>query len=494
MGQGFMNLQELISVLDVEKVVGPLNRIVKGLTYDSRKAKIGFLFVAISGFRQDGHNFIPEAVRKGARVVVVEKEILSLPPEITLIRVRSSREALAKLSSYWYGFPSRKLKLIGITGTNGKTTTTYLIESILKKAGYKVGRISTINYDLGSGPIPSRITTPESQDLQEMLCKMVDAGVDYAVIEVSSHSLVLHRVDGVQFDLAVFTNFSIDHLDFHKSMERYLEAKISLFRDKAPRMAAVNVDDPMAHHFMKSISCPLITYGVKKEARIKGKILKMGVRGSSFLAQVDKDEPLRINLPLLGTHNVYNALAAISTASAQGVEPLVIKEGLEEVKRIPGRLEYIQNKRDLDVFVDYAHTPDALEKVLKTLRQVVKEKLWVVFGCGGDRDTQKRPLMGKVSLKFADHSVITSDNPRSEDPEKIIAVIEEGVREDGGRRGKDYTTVVDRIEAIRMTLEGMRGGDVLLIAGKGHEKVQIFKDRVVEFNDSKVVRDLLSRG
>ena len=494
MGQGFMNLQELISVLDVEKVVGPLNRIVKGLTYDSRKAKIGFLFVAISGFRQDGHNFIPEAVRKGARVMVVEKEILSLPPEVTLIRVRSSREALAKLSSYWYGFPSRELKLIGITGTNGKTTTTYLVESILKKAGYKMGRISTINYDLGSGLRSSRITTPESQDLQKMLRKMVDAGLDYAVIEVSSHSLVLHRVDGVQFDLAVFTNFSIDHLDFHKSIEHYLEAKISLFRHRAPRMAAVNVDDPMSHHFMKSISCPLITYAVKEKARIKGKILKMGIRGSSFLAQVDKDESLRINLPLLGTHNVYNALAAISTASAQGVEPLFIKEGLEKVKRIPGRLEYIPNKRDLDVFVDYAHTPDAMEKALRTLRQVVKEKLWVVFGCGGDRDTQKRALMGKVSLKFADYSIITSDNPRSEDPEKIIAAIEEGVREDGGRSGEDYTTVVDRREAIRTALERMKGGDMLLIAGKGHEKVQIFKDRVVEFNDSKMVRDLLTRG
>ena len=487
-----MNLQELISLLDVEKVVGPLDRLVKGLTYDSRKAKIGFLFVAISGFRQDGHNFIPEAIRKGTRVVVVEKEIFSLPPEVTLIRVRSSREALAKLSSYWYGFPSRELKLIGITGTNGKTTTTYLVESILKKAGYKVGRISTINYDLGSGPIPSRITTPESQDLQEILRNMVDAGVNYAVIEVSSHSLVLHRVDGVQFDFAVFTNFSLDHLDFHKSIERYLEAKVSLFRERAPKMAAVNVDDAMAHHFMKSISCPLITYGVKKKARVKGKILKTGVRGSSFLAQVDKNEPLRINLPLLGIHNVYNALAAISTAAAQTVEPLIIREGLERVKRIPGRLEYIQNKRDLDVFVDYAHTPDALEKVLKSLRQVARGKIWVVFGCGGDRDIQKRPLMGKVSLKFADYSVITSDNPRSEDPEKIVAVIEEGVREDGGHRGKDYTTVVDRREAIRTALERMKRGDTLLIAGKGHEKVQIFEDRVVEFSDSKVVRDLLA--
>ena len=494
MGQGFMNLQELISVLDVEKVVGPLDRTVKGLTYDSRKAEREFLFVAIPGFREDGHKFIPEAVRKGVGVVAVEKEISSPHPGITFIRVRSSREALAKLSNYWYGFPSRELKLIGITGTNGKTTTTYLVESILKKAGYKMGRISTINYDLGSGLRSSRITTPESQDLQKMLRKMVDAGLDYAVIEVSSHSLVLHRVDGVQFDLAVFTNFSIDHLDFHKSIEHYLEAKISLFRHRAPRMAAVNVDDPMSHHFMKSISCPLITYAVKEKARIKGKILKMGIRGSSFLAQVDKDESLRINLPLLGTHNVYNALAAISTASAQGVEPFFIKEGLEKVKRIPGRLEYIPNKRDLDVFVDYAHTPDAMEKALRTLRQVVKEKLWVVFGCGGDRDTQKRALMGKVSLKFADYSIITSDNPRSEDPEKIIAAIEEGVREDGGRSGKDYTTVVDRIEAIRMTLERMKKGDILLIAGKGHEKVQIFKDRVVEFSDSKVVRDLLSRG
>ena len=488
-----MNLQELISVLDVEKVAGPLDTIVEGLTYDSRQTKRGFLFVAIPGFKEDGHRFIPEAVKKGARVVVVEKEISSPHQGITFIRVRSSREGLARLSNYWYGFPSRELKLIGVTGTNGKTTTTYLMESILKKAGCKVGRISTINYDLGSGHIPSRITTPESQDLQRMLRKMVDGGVDYVAMEVSSHSLVLHRVDGVQFEFAVFTNFSTDHLDFHDSIERYLEAKISLFRDRAPRRVAVNVDDPTSAHIVRSVSCPVISYAVEKKARVRGKILKTGVRGSSFLAQIDKNEPLRIDLPLPGTHNVYNALAAISVASAEAVQPLIIKEGLERVERIPGRLEYIQNKRDLDVFVDYAHTPDALEKVLKSLREMARGKLWVVFGCGGDRDTQKRPLMGKVSLKFADYSVITSDNPRSEDPEKIIAAIEEGIKEGGGRRDKDYTTVADRREAIRMALERMKRGDTLLIAGKGHEKVQIFKDRVVEFSDSRVVRDLLSR-
>jgi len=488
-----VNLKKLISVLDVEKVVGPLDRNVKGLTYDSREVKRGFLFVAIAGFREDGHRFIPEAIGKGVGVVVVEKEISSPHQGLTFIRVRSSREALARLSNYWYGFPSRELKLIGITGTNGKTTTTYLIESILKKAGYGVGRISTINYDLGSGPVPSRITTPESQDLHRMLRKMADGGIDYVAMEVSSHSLALHRVDGVQFDFAVFTNFSTDHLDFHKTIEHYLEAKVSLFRDRVPGRAAVNVDDPTAPHIMRRISCPLITYAVKKKARVKGKILRRGPRGSSFLVQIDKDKPLRVDLPLLGSHNVYNALAAISVASAEEVPPPIIKEGLEAVKRIPGRLECVQNKKNLDVFVDYAHTPDALEKVLRSLRQVARGKLWVVFGCGGDRDTGKRPLMGKVSLKLADYSVITSDNPRSEDPEKIIAAIEEGIKEEGGQKDEDYTTATDRREAIRIALGRMRRGDTLLIAGKGHESMQIFKDRAVEFSDSKVVRDLLSR-
>ncbi len=487
-----MNLKKLISVLDVEKVVGPLDRTVKGLTYDSREVKRGFLFVAIPGFREDGHRFIPEAIGKGVGVVVVEKEIPSPHQGLTFIRVRSSREALARLSNYWYGFPSRELKLIGITGTNGKTTTAYLVEAILKKAGYGVGRISTINCDLGSGPIPSRITTPESRDLHGMLRKMADRGIDYVAMEVSSHSLALHRVDGVQFDCAVFTNFSTDHLDFHKTIEHYLEAKVSLFRDRVPGRAVVNVDDTAAAHIMASTSCPLITYGVKKKARVKGKILKSGPQGSSFLTQIGKDKPLRVDLPLLGSHNVYNALAAISVVSAEEVPPSIIKEGLEGVKRIPGRLEYIRNKKDLNVFVDYAHTPDALEKVLKSLRQVARGKLWVVFGCGGDRDTGKRALMGKVGLKFADYSVITSDNPRSENPEKIIVAIEEGIKEEGGRRDKDYATVTDRREAIRIALGRMRRGDTLLIAGKGHESMQIFKDRAVEFSDSKVVRDLLS--
>jgi len=493
-----MHLRELITELDVEQIRGESNLEIKGLTYDSRKVENNFLFVAISGFREDGHQFIPQAIERGARAIVIEKEISisSIPQKVILIKVPSSRLALAQLSNYWYGFPSREIKTIGITGTNGKTTTTYLIESILKKAGFKVGKISTIDYTLGRDFLPSSITTPESQDLQRMLKTMVDRNLDYAVMEVSSHSLVLHRVEGVEFDRAVFTNISPEHLDFHKSWQEYLEAKISLFkslgkkaRKRISKKAIVNIDDPVADYIINNTSSTIITYGIKKKADVQGRILEITPSRVFFILETEKKK--RINLSLLGAHNVYNALAAASVALGEDVPAYLIKEGLEEIKQIPGRLEPIENKNGFKIFVDYAHTEDGLKKVLQTLRGVVRGKLIVVFGCGGDRDTQKRPLMGKVALKLADYSIITSDNPRSEDPEEIIAQIEKGIKEDGGKKGKDYSTVVNRKEAIRLALEKMQRGDTLLIAGKGHEKVQIFKDKVVEFDDGKVVRDLL---
>jgi len=492
-----VNLKRLIIGLNVERIESDTNLEVEGFTCDSRKVGPNFLFVAISGFKEDGHQFISQAIEKGARVIVVEKDISTFIPEGTvLIKVPSSRLALARLSTNWYGFPSGEIKVIGITGTNGKTTTVYLIESILKKAGFRVGKISTIDYNLGRDSFLSSLTTPESQDLQKILKAMVEDNLDYVVMEVSSHSLALYRVEGVEFDWAVFTNFSPEHLDFHKDLNKYLEAKVSLFkrlgkeaRKRISKRAVVNIDDSAANYIMNNTSCQIITYGVKKEANVQGKALRAASNGVSFMLKTGKRK--RIDLSLLGVHNVYNALAAASVAFGEGIPDYLIKEGLEEVRGIPGRLESIENTHGFGIFVDYAHTHDGLEKVLETLREITDHKLVVVFGCGGDRDPQKRPLMGRAALKLADYSIITSDNPRSEDPEEIIAQIEKEMEAEGGKKEKDYLTVIDRKEAIKVALEKMRKGDVLLIAGKGHERTQIFKDKIVEFDDRKVVRDLL---
>jgi len=493
-----VNLRELITDIDVEKIAGNPDLEIEGVTYDSRKIQPNFLFVAISGFKEDGHHFIGEAIERGAKAVIVEEEIQIPFPKIVSVKVPSSRLALAQVSNRFYGFPSGQIRVIGITGTNGKTTTTYLIESILKRCGFRVGKISTIDYSLGRGFSFSSITTPESEDLQRMIRVMVDDHLDYVVTEVSSHALVLHRVEGVEFDWAVFTNFSPEHLDFHKNLDEYLEAKISLFKGlgkkmkkKVPKGAVVNIDDPVANYIMAETPCRIITYGIKKEANVRGKVLEVSFNGVHFILEAERIE--KINLSLLGIHNVYNALAAASVGMGEEIPFALIKEGLESLRKIPGRLEPIENSQNLRVFVDYAHTADGLEKVLQALREVVEGRLLVVFGCGGDRDRQKRPLMGKVALKLADYSVITSDNPRSEDPEEIIVQIEKGAKEAGGKRERDYLVIVDRREAIKEALERMRKKDTLLIAGKGHERVQIFKDRAVKFEDKKVVQDLLGR-
>jgi len=492
-----MKLNNLILGLEITEFKGDSSLDLEGLTCDSRKIKKNFLFVAIRGFKEDGHRFIPQAIQRGAKAIVVEREVENLPEGVTLIKVPSSRIALARLSNNFYGFPSREIKLIGVTGTDGKTTTTYLIESILKKAGFKVGRISTIDYSLGDKIYLSSRTTPESVDLERMLRTMVNKHCDYGIIEVSSHSLVLHRVEGVEFDIAVFTNLSRDHLDFHKTMSNYLEAKASLFRNlekcskkETPKIAVVNIDDSAGRYIMSNVSCKVVTYGMREKGCIRGKVIKSTPFGISFL--LTAPERIEINLSLLGIHNVYNALAATSVALEEGVNLYSIKKGLEEVRGIPGRLEFIENNQNLNIFVDYAHTPEGLRRVLQTLKEVTKGRLMVVFGCGGERDKEKRPLMGEVALMKADYSIITSDNPRSEDPQKIIEEIEEGIKRRGGREGKDYLKIKDRKEAIKKAIQMMKDGDVLLVAGKGHEKVQIFKERVIKFNDREVIQEILN--
>jgi UDP-N-acetylmuramoyl-L-alanyl-D-glutamate--2,6-diaminopimelate ligase len=485
-----VKLREIISKINPESIAGDTDLEIQDICYDSRKAGRGSLFVAIRGFKTDGHQFIGEAYQRGARAFIVEKMLL-LPSGAVLIKVPSSRKALARVSNVFYQFPSQKLRLIGVTGTNGKTTLTYLLQSIFKKGGLKVGRLSTVDYDVEGKIYPAPTTTPESLDLQRLLREMVNAKVKYVAMEVSSHSLVLSRVEGVDFDWAIFTNLSPEHLDFHGTMENYLRAKMILFETLSPdKKALINLDDPYSEKIIEKTPCEVVTYGIKRKVDYLAEELKIKREGSSFQVKIGgKDEHFQIYLP--GVHNIYNALAAIAVAVEEEIPLQVIKEGLKEVKKIPGRLEPVKNKTNLNIYIDYAHTPHSLEGTLKTLGQLTSGKLVVVFGCGGNRDPYKRPLMGKIALKIADFTVITSDNPRSEDPEKIISQIEKGMLEEGAKKGRDYTIFVDRREAIKYALSQIKTGDTLLIAGKGHERVQIFKDRVVPFNDVAIVRDLL---
>jgi len=486
-----MRLEKIICDLEeVEKIEGEVGVEIRGICYDSRKADKDFLFVAIKGFKEDGHKFIPDAYKKGVRAFVIEKEGYFFP-DVTWIKVSSSRKALARISNIFYGFPSRELKVVGITGTNGKTTLTYLLQSIFNRTGVKTGRLSTINYDVGGKIHPAIATTPESLDLQMFLKEMLDRGVSHVFMEVSSHSLVLHRVDGVDFRWAVFTNLSPEHLDFHRSMEDYFKAKLKLFRMMLPdRRALVNLDDSYGKRILKQVRCPVVTYGIKNNADYK--VTDFNVEGSRTCFKVKirgKEEKFRIFLP--GIHNIYNALAALALAVEEGVDIEIIKKGLENVRRVPGRLERIENKAGFNIYVDYAHTPSSLEQVLDNLQRLKKGRLIVVFGCGGDRDPYKRPVMGKIAFRMADYVVVTSDNPRSEDPLKIILDIEKGMKEEGAKRDIDYTIIPDRKEAIKFALGRLRENDTLLVAGKGHEKVQIFKDKIVPFDDREVTRRLL---
>ncbi len=491
-----MKVRDVILHLQPEEIIGKIdinNEEIRKIFYDSRKAEKGSLFVAIRGFKEDGHEFIREAYEKGVRVFVVEKLSYTLP-EAVFIKVLSTRKALAQISSLFYHFPSRQLRLVGITGTNGKTTITYLLESIFKRAGVKTGRISTINYDTGGKIYPSSFTTPESLDLQRLLREMVDNKVKYVFMEVSSHSLVLKRVEEVEFDFAVFTNLSPEHLDFHSDMENYLSAKMILFKTMLPeKKSLINIDDDYGKRIITETSCRVLTYGIKSKADYRAKNVVINRQGSFFEVEIEgKNEAFECYLP--GIHNVYNSIAAVGVAREEKIPSEIINEGLKAVKRVPGRLELVENKADLHIYVDYAHTPHSLEGTLLTLRRLTPGRLIVVFGCGGDRDPYKRPMMGKIAFKIADYTILTSDNPRSEDPEEIISQIEKGMIEEGAKKGRHYSAFVDRREAIAYGLHKMKKGDTLLIAGKGHEKIQIFKNKRIPFSDVEVVKDLLKES
>ena len=482
-----MQLKVLAASIPVRQVIGTLDRTVESIAYDSRRVQKNGLFVALRGEKTDGHQFIEQAIERGASVIVTERE--EKQPRVTSLMVDDTRSALADLAATFYGYPAARLKMAAVTGTNGKTTTTFLIKHICEKAGMHCGLIGTVRYEIGERVLPATRTTPESLDLQELLAQIVNAGCKAAAMEVSSHALAQERTRGLEWDVALFTNLTQDHLDFHGTMEKYFEAKASLFtqlaqqKGKRKPVAIINIDDRYGAQLVDKIdkSVSVVTYGMGSRADFRASNYRMEFGGTSY--QLDaRGKSYLVRVPLIGRFNVANSMAALATANALGLSLREAVLSLGKSPQVPGRLEAVPAKRQFQVFVDYAHTPDALLNVLKTLRELRPSRLIVVFGCGGDRDRQKRPLMAEVVDQFADLAIITSDNPRKEDPDAIIAEVEKGFRSD------HYEKVADRTEAIRRAIEIAKPHDIVLIAGKGHENYQEFADYTVPFDDIQVAR------
>lgn len=468
---------------------------VRGLAYDSRSIGQDFLFFAVEGFKTDGHLYIEKAIENGASAVIVQKPV-NIPENTAWIQVPDTRSALALFSARYYGNPTHKLKLIGVTGTNGKTTTTHLLEAIYRSMGDKTGIIGTISNWIGNLELPVDKTTPESLELQQLFSRMVQDGVKTALMEVSSHALALKRVMGCRFKTALFTNISQDHLDFHKDMDDYLRTKAILFKmlsleDKSePRFAIVNCDDPGAGEILAASQVDVITYGLSGKAMVRATEVEVTSKGVSFLIITPWGES-RVALKLTGLFNVYNALAALAAGGADGLPLEAMIKSLQSVSGVRGRFEKVDRGQDYTVIVDYAHTPDGLEKVLKTAREITLGKLISVFGCGGDRDRGKRPLMGEIAARLCDLAVVTSDNPRTEDPLDIIADVQAGMK---GISGVDYVTIPDRRQAIAFALGQASAGDVVVIAGKGHEDYQIIGSRKFPFDDREEVIKVLEKN
>jgi len=489
-------LQSLLQGLPCE-VIGPADVLIEDIVFDSRKVKPGALFVALKGNHQDGRAFVASAIQSGARAIIAEDDVAS--NGTTFVRVKDALNALSYISTRYWDNPSLKLRMIGITGTNGKTTTSYLVESIFAAAGWPTGVMGTINYRFGNHRMPAPNTTPFASELQRFLAKIIDEGAQACVMEVSSHALELGRVEGVDFDVAVFTNLTQDHLDFHKTMDAYAAAKAKLFASlnpaspkKFPKHCVINADDPWAEKMAAHARVPVLRYrlhGSTSPADLFAKNVVCDATGSRFEMHTPSGhEPVR--LPLLGEYNIMNALAAAGAALSQGIALQTIVQGLENAPGVPGRMERIASPRGFTVVVDYAHTDDALRQVMTALKKLKPAHLLTVFGCGGDRDRMKRPLMGEAAAQLSDAVIVTSDNPRSEDPARIALDIEVGVRR---VRSERYEIILDREAAIAKALSLAQPGDIVLIAGKGHENYQILSDRTIPFDDREVVQRLLSK-
>ncbi|MFD1436094.1 UDP-N-acetylmuramoyl-L-alanyl-D-glutamate--2,6-diaminopimelate ligase [Kroppenstedtia eburnea] len=485
-----MNLNTLIDSLAVAQITGNTDLEITGMEVDSRRVRPGDLFIALKGFTVDGHRFIRQAVEKGARAVVLEEE---MEVEVPSIRVPDTRRAMAVLADVFYGHPTHDLNLIAVTGTNGKTTVTHLIRNILRECGHETGLIGTINMQIGDETYPVKNTTPDAVELQRGFRKMVDRGCTHAVIEASSHALHLGRTRGCRFKTAVFTNLTQDHLDYHGTMDHYRAAKGILFgqlgnvytdRAEDQPLAVLNIDDEAGEIYMETTSAQVITYGVEHPADVRGENIRFYSGGTRFTLNTYRGS-VDIDMKLMGKFSVYNALAAAAVALGEGISLEKIGEVLSRVKGVPGRLEAVDAGQPFPVLVDYAHTPDSLENVLTTVRGFTKGNIICVVGCGGDRDRGKRPQMARIAAENSNRVVITSDNPRTEDPRRIIDDMLAGVKDFPQDR---IQVIPDRAEAIGYAVRHAQADDVVLIAGKGHETYQENNGVRHDFDDRKVAR------
>jgi len=491
-----MKLKDLLLSLKQSRIIGSDSVEITGITYDSRDVAAGHIFVAIPGFKADGAAFASQAVDRGAEAVVLEKDV-KLPSEIVKVIVPNARIALAELSSAFYGHPSRHLKMIGITGTNGKTTTSFLIEAILRKAGHKVGVIGTVEARIEGRGLPVKLTTPESSELQELLSKMLKEGVTHVVMEVSSHSLELHRTHGCEFDVAIYTNLTHDHLDFHGNMQNYLKAKMKLFEKlgkgvKKDVTAIINVDDPYGKKILTYVDGNILTYGVINNANVRASNFESTLEQMRFEIET-RDSRFKISTNLIGVYNAYNIMAALLCGRTFNIPYEETKRAVEEVKYIPGRFERVHAGQKFPVIVDFAHSPDSLTKLLETVRPHTKGRLIVVFGCPGDRDRAKRPVMGEIAIKLADFTYITTDDPHTEAPEKILNEVEEGVIRAGGSYGKNYLKIEDRRTAIEQAIHMAGADDAVVLAGRGHERAQDYNGVKIAIDDREVAREIIGK-
>lgn len=484
-----MRLKYLIEGLDVISVSGRLDIDIEGIAYDSRAVTKNCLFVSISGNTTNGHYYVEEVIAKGVVAIIVEKDIKI--DSVAVIKVVNSRDVLHIISSRFYNYPTNMLKLIGITGTNGKTTTAYMVKSILECAGKNVGLIGTIATEIGNKKTESVKTTPESLDLQGSFKEMINEGMGYGVMEVSSHSLEFKRVGSCNFYIGAFTNLSQDHLDFHKTMVNYRRAKEKLFY-MTKHVNIINIDDKegrIIKNNIKNNGIPLITFGIEKKADIMGKDISISSDGIRFNLITPK-YTMPINSSIPGKFNVYNCLTAAAIAFTEDIPKDAIYKGIEGLYSIPGRLEVLDINTPYKVIIDYAHTPAGLENVLITIRHFIKGNLITVFGCGGDRDKSKRAIMGKKAGIYSDYCILTSDNPRTENPISIIKEIEIGIRD----TNCSYLCIENRKEAIKHAMSLAKYNDVILLAGKGHETYQVLNNKTIDFDERKIVKELLKEG
>ena len=488
-------LEELAALLPGARIVGDAQTEITSIERDSRRAREGTLFACIVGAHVDAHSFIPDVARAGARAVLTERASVDVPAGVAVLYVPNLKKALDTIVPFFYDYPARAMRVVGITGTNGKTTTSYLVRAILRHAGRRVGLIGTIQAMIEDEVLPTSNTTPDIIVLQQMLAEMRTRGMDTVVMEVSSHALALGRVAGIEFDTAVFTNLTQDHLDFHKTMENYARAKAHLFElvsapgAKEGKTAVLNADDAASETMRAYTRCPIITYGVDHPADLTAQDVQLACDGMELTLMHGGKRLFHLHTGITGLFNVHNVLAAVGASLAEHVAATDIAAALTAFTGVPGRFELVREGQDFAVIVDYAHTPDGMENVLRTARAVTKGRIIAVFGCGGDRDRTKRPIMGRIGAEMADIAVLTSDNPRTEDPAAIVDEVERGVLPVIG--DKPYEKIVDRRTAIFHAIGRAQAGDTVVILGKGHETYQILKDGTIHFDDREQAREAI---